>query len=225
MQPYTLLLGLGALTSALPTATTTTDDAVAAAHQNPTRTLSTRGTIAETVAAIMPLSTSCASRGDECVTAAVAAPYFVSGMNHYGVATAVEQAGILALVAYESGQLQYKVNTNAANAAGGQGTSNEQSGAFNLEFANTFPELAALGLTTGTVLDHVTDNKYNFWTVRLGGSLGGSSLDWADEIYYSRDLGFIPRRTGAPRRGTWLRAGVPLGNVCPSSDPSRTNSC
>lgn len=113
----------------------------------------------------MPLSSSCADRGDECVTAEVAAPYFVSGMNHYGVSTAIEQAGILALVAYESGQMQYKINTNSANAASGQGTSNEQSGTFNLEFANTFDELKGLGLTTSNVLDYVTKNTYNFWTV------------------------------------------------------------
>lgn len=165
-------LAWAAATLAAPTATTTTTNGdgpstagVPRRLHGGTRTLPRRGTGAETIAAIMPLSTSCAGRGDECVTAEVAAPYLASGLDHYGVTTAIEQAGILALVAYESVEMQYKRNTNTAAAAGGQGSSNEQSGAFNLEFANSFDELKALGLTTSNVLDYVTNNTYNFWTV------------------------------------------------------------
>ncbi|KAJ4414689.1 hypothetical protein N0V82_007803, partial [Gnomoniopsis sp. IMI 355080] len=117
---------------------------------------------AGTVKIIMPLSVSCAGRGDECTTADVAAPYLAASMDTYGIKTGYEQAGILALISYESNQLQYKTNLNPANKAAGQGTANEQSGQFNVEYANSFPELASMNLTTSTVLAQVTQDKYNF---------------------------------------------------------------
>lgn len=161
-------LALASATLAFPTATrtnTNTNTNEEAPPLRATRTLDTRGSAADTIIAIMPSSTSCAGRGDECVTADVAAPLLADGLTHYGVKTAVEQAGILALVAYESVEMQYKRNTDASAAAGGKGTSNQQSGTFNVDFANTFDELSGLGLTTSNVLDYVTENKYNFWTV------------------------------------------------------------
>lgn len=80
---------------------------------------------AGTVVAIMPKSISCDGCGDECTTAAVAAPYLVDAMYKYGVTTGYEQAGVLALVAYESVEMQYKVNQVPAHKAAGQGTVNE----------------------------------------------------------------------------------------------------
>lgn len=80
---------------------------------------------AGTIKIIMPLSVSCAGRGDECTTADVAAPYLAASMETYGVTTGYEQAGILALISYESNQLQYKTNLNPEHKAAGQGTANE----------------------------------------------------------------------------------------------------
>lgn len=40
-----------------------------------------------------------------------------------------------------------------------------QSGDFNVEYANTFPELRSMDLNTSTVLAQVTQDKYNFGTV------------------------------------------------------------
>lgn len=94
-------------------------------HHHHQRDDSNSGAAAATVMAIMPQSVSCAGRGDECTTAAVAAPYLVDAMYEYGVVTGYEQAGILALIAYESVEMRYKVNQNAANRAAGQGTANE----------------------------------------------------------------------------------------------------
>lgn len=162
MQPQIFicsLLALAGATLALPTPTTNTNND--APHHLATRTLSP----IQVLTAIMPSSTSCSGRGDQCVTGEVALTHLQSGMDNYGVTSKMEQAGILALVAYESEELMYKRNTDATAAAGGKGTSNEQSGTYNLEFANTFPELESLGLTTSNVLDHITANKYNFWTV------------------------------------------------------------
>lgn len=80
---------------------------------------------AGTIKIIMPLSVSCADRGDECTTADVAAPYLAASMETYGVKTGYEQAGILALISYESNQLQYKTNLVPEHKAAGQGTANE----------------------------------------------------------------------------------------------------
>ena len=93
----------------------------APATPTPTRTLGKRSSAA-VIEAIMPSSSSCAGRGSQCRTAAQAAPYLVKAMQDYGINTNREQAGILALVAKESGELQY--NENLENAAQGQGTSN-----------------------------------------------------------------------------------------------------
>lgn len=79
---------------------------------------------ASVIESIMPKSTSCSSRGDECTTAEVAGPYLAESMATYNVTTGVEQAGILALIAYESGELEYKKNTNQ-DANEGRGTANE----------------------------------------------------------------------------------------------------
>lgn len=80
---------------------------------------------AGTIKIIMPASVSCANRGDECTTADVAAPYLAASMDTYGVKTGYEQAGILALISYESNQLQYKTNLVPEHKAAGQGTANE----------------------------------------------------------------------------------------------------
>ncbi|KUI67261.1 hypothetical protein VM1G_02691 [Cytospora mali] len=151
MQLTTLLTTLAAAGAALalPTA------------QTPTRTLGKRDA-SQVILDIMPSSSSCSGRGTECRTAEQAAPYLVKAMEDYSIGTDVEQAGILALVAYESVEMQYSKNLN--NAAAGQGTSNMQMGSYNVEYANSISALSSQGLTTSNVLDYVTDDKYNFGT-------------------------------------------------------------
>lgn len=110
----TLLALTGAALSA-PTATRTQSKC------QPTQTLLS----AQTVVDIMPKSSSCDGRGDECRTAAQAFNYLGNAMIKYNTTKPMEQAGILALVALESGQMQYKKNLDATEAAGGKGTSNQ----------------------------------------------------------------------------------------------------
>ncbi|ROW18401.1 hypothetical protein VPNG_00104 [Cytospora leucostoma] len=127
----------------------------------PTRTLARRdGT--QVILDIMPSSSSCAGRGTQCRTASEAAPHLVQAMEDYSIGTNVEQAGILALVAYESGELQYSQNLN--NAASGQGTSNMQQGRWNVEYAVSIAALAVESITASNVLDFVTKDEYNFGT-------------------------------------------------------------
>lgn len=49
-----------------------------------------------------------------------------------------------------------------------------QSGDFNVEYADTFPELKSMNLNTSTVLAQVTQDKYNFGTV--------SSAQWKSKL-------------------------------------------
>lgn len=79
---------------------------------------------ADQIAAIMPSSTSCATTNDQCRTNVQAAPRLIDAMSAYNITRAMEIAGILALIGYESLDMQYNTNLNAANAANGQGTSN-----------------------------------------------------------------------------------------------------
>lgn len=108
-QYLTTLLAFAGAALALPTATAST------------KSLGKREAI-QVLLDIMPKSGSCDGRGDECRTATQAASYLVQAMTKYKTTEPMEQAGILALVAYESEQMQYKKNLN--NAASGQGTSN-----------------------------------------------------------------------------------------------------
>lgn len=108
-QYLTTLLAFAGAALALPTATT------------PTKTLGKREAT-QVLLDIMPSSSSCDGRGDECRTATQAASHLVQGMTKWKTTAPMEQAGILALIAYESLEMQYKKNLN--NAAAGQGTSN-----------------------------------------------------------------------------------------------------
>lgn len=115
LSTLTATLALAGAGLALPTGN---------ANLTPSTTLNKRATSAVgIIEAIMPSSTSCSGRGDECTTATDAAPYLIDSMAEYGIGSAVEMAGILALIAYESGEMQYKKNTNQA-ANPGRGTAN-----------------------------------------------------------------------------------------------------
>lgn len=119
MHMQTLLAALALAGSALARPTIRTVGEIVA----PTRALNKRSA-ASVVEAIMPSSTSCAGRGDECTTAAAAGPLLADAMSTYSITNGVEQAGILALIAYESNELQYKKNTNQDSNLG-RGTANE----------------------------------------------------------------------------------------------------
>ncbi|KAG6362009.1 hypothetical protein INS49_010238 [Diaporthe citri] len=148
-QHLTTLLTFAGAALALPTATT------------PSKALGKREAT-QVLLDIMPKSSSCDGRGDECRTATQAASHLVQAMTKYNTTAPMEQAGILSLIAYESLEMQYKKNLN--NAAAGQGTSNMQMGNYNVQYANSIPELAAKSPTESTVLDLVTADEYNFGT-------------------------------------------------------------
>ncbi|KAL2871280.1 uncharacterized protein BJX67DRAFT_157907 [Aspergillus lucknowensis] len=92
---------------------------------------------------IAPNSTSCANAPElakgECVTAAQAAPPLSAAFTKYKVTSRAEQAAVLALIAFESGEFRY--NRNHFPGVPGQGTRNMQSPTFNKEYAASIPAL------------------------------------------------------------------------------------
>jgi hypothetical protein len=77
------------------------------------------------IAAIAPSSSSCdpaAQFGNECATAAQAAPALNNVFAKYGINNAGAQAAVIAWEAFESGDLKYKMNHFPEPGRPGQGT-------------------------------------------------------------------------------------------------------
>ncbi|CAG7929500.1 unnamed protein product [Penicillium olsonii] len=102
----------------------------------------TRDTLTESqVTAIAPKSSSCddAPAEGECATAKQAAKFTSQSFDTYKVTSKAEQAAILSLMAFESGDFKY--NKNHFPGVAGQGTRNMQSPAFNKKYAASIPAL------------------------------------------------------------------------------------
>ncbi|CAG7933603.1 unnamed protein product [Penicillium olsonii] len=102
----------------------------------------TRDTLTESqVTAIAPKSSSCddAPAEGECATAKQAAKFTSQSFDTYKVTSKAEQAAILSLMAFESGDFKY--NKNHFPGVAGQGTRNMQSPAFNKKYAASIPDL------------------------------------------------------------------------------------
>lgn len=123
-------------------------------------------TAASLIGTIMPKSLSCdgADYPDQCATNVEAAPYFISAMVQWGITSAPEIAGVLALTALESGELRYRHSEFPVVA--GKGTSNMQSPDFNAKYAAAIPALASgVAAANGdpdAVLALLTVDEYNF---------------------------------------------------------------
>ena len=93
--------------------------------------------------AIAPKSSTCAGARDpkQCRTAEQAAPHIVNSFHKYGVHSAAEQATLIAIMAFETGDFKYNVNMFPGTP--GQGTRNMQSAAFNMKYAMSIPSLSA----------------------------------------------------------------------------------
>ncbi|KAJ4135515.1 hypothetical protein NW765_009487 [Fusarium oxysporum] len=123
------------------------------------------------IEAIAPKSKICPTGNKECRTATQAAPFIISSFQSRQIYSPAEIAAVLALMAFESGDFQYKRNHYPGRP--GQGTANMQMPNYNLLYAKSIPELAkgwqgiesVEGLSDqelGDLLDDVTVDKYNF---------------------------------------------------------------
>ncbi|CEI70269.1 hypothetical protein FVEN_g1210 [Fusarium venenatum] len=120
---------------------------------------------------IAPKSKSCPSSNTDCRTAEQAAPFLINAFKDYDIYDPKMMAAVLALMAFESGDFQYK--RNQVPGRPGQGTANMQMANFNLLYAKAIPELAPKfegvdsveGMSDddlNKLLDAVTVDKYNF---------------------------------------------------------------
>ncbi|KAM0544861.1 hypothetical protein ACHAPJ_011606 [Fusarium lateritium] len=120
---------------------------------------------------IAPKSKICPSGNKDCRTAKQAAPFIIKGFQTYGIYNVKEMAAVLALMAFESGDFQYKRNQFPGRP--GQGTANMQMPSYNLLYAKAIPEISSRfqgiesvdGMSDdelNDLLDQVTVDKYNF---------------------------------------------------------------
>ncbi|KAK1980312.1 hypothetical protein LZ30DRAFT_595031 [Colletotrichum cereale] len=111
------------------------------------------------IVAAAPKSVSCDGVTDfpeECATADRAAKYLPAALQKYGIYRPGEIAGVLSLMAFETGDFRY--NRNHFPGRPGQGTRNLQMPNYNLMYALSIPELKdkateiAAGATDGASL-------------------------------------------------------------------------
>lgn len=109
---------------------------------------------------ISPASKSCtdAPMTGECVTAQQAAPYISQSFKTYNVTSRAEQAAVISLMAFESGDFKY--NRNHFPGVAGQGTRNMQSPTYNVKYAFSLPLLTSQ-------LSHVSDEPAGILSLLL----------------------------------------------------------
>ncbi|KAJ5166345.1 uncharacterized protein N7482_005126 [Penicillium canariense] len=94
------------------------------------------------VLTIAPSSDTCDNppAAGECATANTAATYTAQSFDTYSVTSKAEQAAVLSLMAFESGDFKY--NKNHFPGVAGQGTRNMQSPSYNKKYASSLPSLS-----------------------------------------------------------------------------------
>ncbi|KAF7514214.1 hypothetical protein GJ744_004539 [Endocarpon pusillum] len=166
------------------------------------------------ILAAAPASATCDyTTTDECRTNEEAAPWISKSFTQMGISTKAEQAALIALMAFESGDFRY--NTNLQGHVG-QGTRNMQSGEYNLKYAQSIPmlrePLEEIGTSDlGEVLKLVLPDEFSFnsaaWFLRTQcspdiqeGLKNGGEEGWAK--YIKECVGTDPE----PRKADWQAA-------------------
>ncbi|KAG5992758.1 hypothetical protein E4U54_003565 [Claviceps lovelessii] len=123
---------------------------------------------------IAPQSISCPPSNSDCRTARQAAPFIAHSLARYGIYKPNLMAAVLALMAFESVDFQYKHNVSPGRP--GQGTANMQMPTYNLLYAQQIPALRDKAIrlcpsstvegqspqTLNAILALVTPDEYNF---------------------------------------------------------------
>ncbi|KAI0889418.1 uncharacterized protein GGS22DRAFT_184995 [Annulohypoxylon maeteangense] len=190
----------------------------------PSAPLQTRDgkTAAQIVAEIAPDSKTCAS-STECRTADQAGPLLADAMVKYGVYSAGQIAGIIALTAFES--VNYKYSHNVSPGRPGQGTSNMQMFNYNLMYAQSISALKgkvsgvdanAADAKKNEVLALVNTDEYNFgsgpwfFTTQCTKDVQ-SALAKGDDAGFSAYMGCVGVSVTDERKAYWTRAKAAFG--------------
>ena len=113
--------------------------------------------------AIAPGSATCASGSPECRTAQQAAGPIARSFARYGIYAPHLQAALVSTIVLESGEFKY--SRNKVPGRPGQGTRNMQMPPFNLQYAQSLPDIAdkVAGKAPADVLDLILANDdYDF---------------------------------------------------------------
>ncbi|KAJ5491700.1 hypothetical protein N7539_003267 [Penicillium diatomitis] len=211
--PITLLLmlSIGSLTTAQPTHKPVTDPTPAQSSLTEAQILT-----------ISPKANTCdnAPAEGECATAATAAKYTAQSFDQYKVTSKAEQAALVSLMAFESGDFKY--NKNHFPGVAGQGTRNMQSPTFNKKYASSIPALAdqlpSVSDSPADLLDLLRGNEtYDFgsgaWflTTQCTSDVR-SALQKGDEAGWKRYISECVGTTVTDdRKAYWSRAVDALG--------------
>jgi hypothetical protein len=112
----------------------------------PAASTGSNGLTAAQLLTVAPTSSSCAETV-ECRTAEQAAPFISKSFTDYAITSKAEQAALIGIMAFES--VEFKFNTQQAGNPG-QGTRNMQNAPFNVQFAQSVPQLAPQLAAIGT---------------------------------------------------------------------------
>ncbi|KAL2829109.1 hypothetical protein BJY01DRAFT_261373 [Aspergillus pseudoustus] len=114
---------------------------------------------AQQILHVAPNSTTCAGAPaiapGECATAAQAATALSAAFTKYTLTSKAEQAAVLGLIAFESGEFKY--NRNHYPGVPGQGTRNMQSPTFNVKYAASIAATRDQAEAVGDAPDAVLD--------------------------------------------------------------------
>ncbi|KAL4926475.1 uncharacterized protein BDV17DRAFT_152937 [Aspergillus undulatus] len=111
------------------------------------------------IKAFAPQSVSCfnvTQFPEECATAEDAAPAISKAFQYFGLTSKAEQAAVLGLMAFETGDFRYNKHHFPTPTAG-QGTRNMQSADYNKEYALSFPALAPRVKEAGDDMEAILD--------------------------------------------------------------------
>ncbi|KAL1964191.1 hypothetical protein VTN77DRAFT_7149 [Rasamsonia byssochlamydoides] len=173
---------------------------------------------------IAPTSANCDNppAPGECSTAAQAVPFITKSFQTYDVTSPAEQAALISLMAFESGEFKYNRNHFPAPGVSGKGTRNMQSPTYNQQYAASIPALSAqyssVAGNVSAVLDLLlSDETYDFgsaaWflTSQCNADVraalqSGSEAGWEE---YITDC--VGTTVTEERREYWVRAVEALG--------------
>lgn len=168
--------------------------------------------------AVMPRASSCATGPVvECLTAVQAAPLLAASFIKYDITHSAAQAAILTLIAVESGELKYNQHyNNGAPALTGQGTYNEMSPSFILQYGLT---LDILDTNPLIVMKKINQNPENSiasaaWFMRQFCALILPRFETApDDAYrtYITSADCIGTTMSEDRNAYWAKAKAALG--------------
>ncbi|KAJ5628434.1 hypothetical protein N7490_010662 [Penicillium lividum] len=175
------------------------------------------------IIAIAPTSETCDNppAEGECATAQQAAKFSSQAFDDYQVTSKAEQAAVISLMAFETGDFKY--NKNHFPGTPGQGTRNMQSPAFNKKYANSIPalkdQISKVADSPADLLDLLRgDETYDFgsgaWflTTQCSGDVR-TALQSGDESGWQR---YITECVGTSvtdeRKEYWQRAVEALGS-------------